>query len=335
MIKIKLIDSKNKKEDRIIDLFSNIKKWLYSEELNYLLNLYGGNIDKRKTFEENLIYLSNFLEVWNFRGKIKGLNERFNISYDVDKVIENNKDNVIHAIRRLDMIDGSIPSNIPEYILVLGGARTSNFKRPGYTREIVDKLNLSNINVVALSTLRPISDIERDSMYTSDIVYEYDALSRGLEVSFNINRYNEIVGENDNINLKSYIRKYIDKYKDNNIYSISSPSSNPSYRANTRDTFDFFLDKFEIKKNTNLLLVTSQIYSNYQFLKFADLALEYDLNLECCGYSMDKSNMSINNYLQEIKSTVDAISNLYNKYKNVLTLDEFEEWNKTTERKAR
>jgi len=333
MYKIKLIDSKNKKEDRIIELFESIKKWLYSEELNYLVNLYGGNIDKRKSFEENIEYLSNFLEVWNFRGRINGLKERFNISYDVDQVIENNKDNVIKAIKHLDMIDGSIPSNIPEYILVLGGARTSNFKRPGYTRYIVDKLNLSNINVVALSTLRPISDVERDNLYTSDIVYEYDALSRGLELSFDIKDYNEIIGENENINFKSYIRKYIDKYNGNNIYSISAPSSNPNYRANTRDTFDFFLDKFEIKKNTSLLLVTSQIYSNYQFLKFVDLALEYDLNLECCGYSMDKSNMSINNYLQEIKSTVDATKVLFDKYKKILNEEEYEDF--IIEKKAR
>lgn len=315
MYKIKLIDSKFSKEKRIIKLFESIKKWLYTDELNYLVNLYNGNIDKNKNLKENMEYLSEFVNVWDFRSKIKGINERWNIESNTKPIVYDNLDKIFECLKNLNMVEKTIPEYNPDYILILGGARVANFKRPEYTKEIIDKLNIKKSNVIGLSTLREINDVERDNDYTSDIIYEYDAINKGIESYFNVSKYEEKINDNSNINIKSCVRKYNDKYNDNNIYSLASPSSDEDRRANSKDTFDFFLKEFDIKENSSLLLVTSGIYVNYQFLKFVDLALEKNYNIECVGYEMElKDADNINNYLQELKGTIDTIKVLYNKY---------------------
>lgn len=104
-----------------------------------------------------------------------------------------------------------------------------------------------------------------------------------------------------------------------NIVALAAPSTEPSRRANSRDTFEYFLDYYHIKKGDNLLLVTSQIYVPYQWLKFIDLALEGAFHVECVGYSMCEKEAFAkpSNFLQEIKGTVNAIAILMKKYENV------------------
>lgn len=317
IIKIECPDSTYSKEERIKLLFENIKSWIYSKEFINLVELFGGNLNPKDSFEYNMNYLIEFTKKWDFRSKIIGTNERWNIN---NQDYNENSDKILEDIKALGFVEKTIPNSNPDFILPLGGARIANFKRPEYAKEIIDKFNYKNINIVSLSTFRLISEKEKEDKinYSSDIVYEFDAINKGLEKTFNVSVYNEEFSNNKNINLKYCIRTY-NNYKENKIYSVAAPSSNPEKRANSRDTFEFFFKKFNIKEKSNLLLITSQIYVTYQFLKFVDLAIENNINIECIGYQMDTNNkININLYLQEIKSTIDAINNLYEKYKDYL-----------------
>lgn len=319
MYKIKLIDSKLEKSKRINMLFESIKRWLYSEDFKYLVKLYGGNIDTNKPLKENIEYLYEFIKIWDFRSKIKDINERWNIDNNVNSKIKNNISKIIKCLENLNMIEKTVPKYIPNYILILGGARVSNFKRPEYSKEVIDVLNIKQASIIGLSTLREINKVERDSNYTDDIIYEYDAINKGIEKIFKVSKYDEKINNNININIKSCVRTYYDKYNDNTIYSLASPSSGENKRANSKDTFNFFLETFNVQEHSSLLLITSGIYVNYQFLKFLDLAIENNYNIECVGYKMKLDNAdNVNNYLQELKSTIDAIKSLYDKYSSYI-----------------
>ena len=311
---IKLIDVNNSKKERIIKLFNSIKEWLYSKDFIYLLSLYGGNIDKNKDFEENLLYIVEFVKRWDFRIKLKGNNERWNIPKNIE-IKGKQKQKALEAIRNLNMIDSSIPSTIPDYILVLGGDRKANYNRTLLAKETIDNLNIKNAKIVALTTLRPISEEEKDESYVDKIKYEYDDINIDFEKFLNTKEYEEKIKDNPNVYLNTCYRLYKEEYNNNKVYSLAAPSSDPTRRANSKDTFDYFFESFNIEENTSILLITSQTYYNYQFLRFADIAIDNNYNLECIGSSMNVENFNLNTYLQDIKSALDSIILLYNKYK--------------------
>ena len=101
------------------------------------------------------------------------------------------------------------------------------------------------------------------------------------------------------------------------ISVLSAPSSDPDRRANSMDTFEFFLKRYEQKEGAKLLLVTSAIYVPFQLMKFTDLALEKGLYVDCIGNrSYDHSPTVLNtaSYLQELKATINAINVLAEKF---------------------
>ena len=132
-----------------------------------------------------------------------------------------------------------------------------------------------------------------------------------MEIAFDLSpACDEKVTESDNINLRACIRAYRDKYKGSSVYSVAAPSSEPEKRrANSYDTFTYFMDTFNVKKGNKLLLVTSSIYVTFQLLKFMGLALEYGFEVDCIGADSVSTGPNLSkasNYLQEMKSTVDA-----------------------------
>lgn len=168
--------------------------------------------------------------------------------------------------------------------------------------------------------MRPIAQEEKSSIfsYAPHAETEFDAINAGLETVLSLSLlYTETIKSNPNINLCSRIRRYKENHKGCPVFSLAAPSSSPQRRANSRDTFKFFLDSFQIDPQDSLLLVTSQIYVPYQLLKFADLAIDKGFNVDCVGYSTQDGSgfQKPSNYLQEIKATVNSIYYLYSRYK--------------------
>lgn len=300
------------KEERIRKLFENIKEIIYSDSFIFIINTFDGKTDLNN-FKEYIFYLNDFANKWDYRNN----KERFEIS--IEKLEK--QDELLNTFIKLGFVNATLPNNIPKYILPLGGARLSNYRRCKYSKEIIDKFKITDSYIVTLSAMRPINDLELESIntYALGAKTEYDAINRSLEIIFNLKEYQENLKEKSNPNLSSAIRKYNSKYCNNGIVSLSAPSSLETRRANTRDSFEYFLNKFDIKENDNILLVTSQIYTFYQYFSLIDLVIDNNFNMECVGTAMDiTSDVNIKLYLQELKGMINAIYKLYNKYEKYL-----------------
>lgn len=312
------------KNERVFELISNIEKWVNSNAMNNLVELFGGNKNQEFTFRQYIVWLNEFVEVWNYRSRILGNseeNERWNI-YD-DVFVKKYKTEIMDCVSELGLVQESYPLLVPDYILPLGGARYSNLNRPIYANLIYKKVreidDEKKISIVALSGMRVINDKERTAIntYAPEAKTEFDAICKGLEIAFKLNGNYKQNGHNDeNINLCSLIRKYDFNKKNIDITSLAAPSSDILRRANSRDTFKYFLKHYNVKKNDNILLVTSQIYVPYQLLNFIDLAIEGGFNVDCVGYSMREKEMLAkpSNFLQEVKGAVNAINIFLKKY---------------------
>lgn len=307
------------KQERIVGLLKNIENFVDSKAFINLVELFDGKINGN-SLADKLKSLSEFVSVWDYRKKLASnnqINERWNIADD--EFVKKNAMVIIECSRALCLVNGSLPTERPNYILPLGGARCSNLDRPLYAKKIIDQFGYSGIKVVALSGFRKINEKERCSVdeYALGAETEFDAINCGLERAFGLkNDYREQTCDNENLHLRSCVRKYFKTYNECDIYSVSAPSTSAERRANSRDTFEFFVNQFKIGEGEKLLLVTSQIYVPYQLLKFADLAIEGCFDVECVGYTMDvnakRSHPS--NYLQEIKGTINTMCELYRKY---------------------
>ncbi len=309
-------DSGLNKEKRIETLFEEIKDWVYSEALKKLICLFGGKEladSLGDDFNSDIERLHDFAEIWDFR---KG-KERWHI--EDEQFVLDNEELIQESARCLGLKDIVTPDKEADYILPLGGARSSNHVRPLMSKKIIDDHNWSGKKILALSGTRPISDVERPFVdeYAPEAETEFDAINRGLELTYDLDTFTEKRHDDENINLCSSIRKYDKKYRDCEIYSLAAPSSEPEKRrANSVDTFKFLLDEFHISPGDKLLLITSCIYVPFQSLRFMDMAIDNGFEADCLGSDI-LDNFSLrkpSNYLQEIKGTVDAVYVLSKKY---------------------
>ena len=315
-IRICCPDCSKSKEERIGLLFNQIEDWIASEALECIVNLFGGSIQEELTLIQKIDYLNEFANVWDYRKKQADGGERWKIS-DED-FVKKNKEIIMDSVTKLGL-DGIVnPLEKPDYILPLGGARLSNLERCRSAKCIFDSFGDNSVDVVALSGKRQIDNIEKEYLeqYAPEAATEFDAMNRGLEEAFDLYgcSYSEEGYVEKNNNLSWAIRKYKNSI---NIFSIAASASDPSRRANSKDTFDFFMDNFNIKSGEKLLLVTSCIYVPFQFLKFMDIAIESNIYIDCVGVPNNNEGVQfskVSNYLQEVKATINAISYLSDKY---------------------
>lgn len=211
------------------------------------------------------------------------------------------------------------PSRQPDYVLALGGARMANLDRCETAKEVCAKYPESDIPVIALTGMRPINEIERPSLacYAPGAQTEYEAMCGGMSKAFNLSKasYEEDIHEDENINLAWAERHYNDNSR--RIHVLSAPSSDPGRRANSMDTFEFFMKCYKLEPGVRVLLVTSCIYVPFQLMKFTKLALEKGIYVECIGNKHQLGSPSVLNaasYLQELKATINAIYALSERY---------------------
>ena len=309
-------DYKLSKKKRVCFLFDEMKEWIYSDEFKSLLKIFNGDElanTMGKDFSSDITELKQFVSIWDYRGG----KERWAVQDN--EYVKSKEDVIMECAFKLGLKDVTTVEKEPDYVLPLGGARAANRVRPAMARKLIDDHNWSDKKVLALSGTRPISENERPYMvdYAQTAGTEYDAICSGLEIAFEVNQYEEEKINDENINSCSAIRKYNDFYKNCEIYSVAAPSSDPQKRrANSADTFRFFVEKFDVHEGDRLLLVTSCIYVPFQSLKFMDLAMDNGYEVDCVGSDIiDNFTLSkTSNYLQEIKGTIDAMYSLVTKY---------------------
>ena len=317
-IKISCPRAGQKKKDRVYELFQSISEWVYNEKLHELIQLYNCEIPEGLSLKDYIVWLNKFVNVWDYRKIQAGGGERWGIKSD--SFADQNMQIIMNAAEVLGMVDGNVPKELPDYILPLGGARLTNWSRPQMARRLIDEVGIKDVVVVALSGYRRLNEIEMPYIkkYAPKAQTEYDAINKGMEQAFGIlDDFEEKTITHDNVYLQSIVRRYKETYRGCSIYSLLAPSSDGLKRANSIDTFHFFMKYFQICEKKRILLVSSNIYVPFHLMKFMEIAIENDLEVDCVGVSRDLAgDISLNpiSYLQEIKSTVNAIYLISEKY---------------------
>lgn len=306
------------------DIDRQIDAWLYSNELKNIVKAFGGTFPNTANRHEAAKWLLNFSECWDYRNhqnqardKKTGENARWQISSS--KITEIQKNAVTNGVYTLGLIGIHTPSNTDfDYIIALGGARFSCLYRPRYMYELITEHGITAKAAILLSGMRPISETERPATdtYAPNATTEYDLINAGGEQSFELPaNYREEIYHNENPNKSWAVRAYDTPADILPLFSVSGPSSVPEKRrANSADTYKFFIEKFNVKSGQKLLLVTSQIYVPYQQIEaLRTLAIPNSLYIETVGFPVEWSGqlqgmMEPANYLQEIRSTIQAIN---------------------------
>lgn len=313
-------DTANSEAERKHQFMQRVEQWVRSDALAEMVSVFGKSVPKRADLKSTISWLNTFADEWDYRKKQANGGERWNVAEDNQAF--NNRDTIMRCVRTLGLVDIEDPVESPDYILPLGGARRSNYVRPLLARKKTDEFGVSNAEIVALSGNRPISEVEKPFLedYAPEAETEYEAIIKGMENVFGLSEkeYDEEMYQNDNQNLSWSVRTFRETYKGNRLYAVAAPSSDPERRANSRDTFNFFLDKYRIQPGASLLLVTSCIYVPFQLLKFMDLAIERGFYVDCIGVpNSDKEGTAfsqMSNYCQETKAAINAIYSLSQKW---------------------
>lgn len=300
----------------------DIDRWMGSKELLEIVLAFAGRMPSNISLEEKAEWLVHFSDRWDYRKKQKVQNvkckEHARWEIKNTDITEEQKRIVEKNIAALGLIGIERPcENYFDYIIALGGARFSCLYRPQYVDYLLKEGGVCAKNIILLSGMREILESEREmtDTYAPEARTEYDLINAGAERVFQLDgEYIEERYHNKNSNLNWATRKY--EYLDNqSLFSFSGPSSEPkTRRANSSDTFQFFVEKMDVKTNSKLLLVTSQIYVPYQQMEaIRTLAVPYGVYVETVGFPTEWSGklqgmMESVNYLQEIRSTLQAIN---------------------------
>lgn len=307
--------NKLNKKQRIEIIYDEFNKWISDGSMIDLIKLTGGTIPAFNSFTEKFQWMYDYSRKWDFR-KLQGAGGERWLVKDQDIYKTNFKE--IQFIAKKMGLEGEPQINKkPNYLLILGGARMSNYTRCELAKKIYEKYSDNIKSIIALSGLRKLDDIEMDYIkkYAPESRTEFDAISCALESIFGINHNlkNDITNNHSNLNLAWVKRKYVEHINNISFYSLAAPSSDGNRRANSFDTFEFFLDNFNVENNENILAITSSIYVPFQTVKFLQLALERNLNVEFTGGAAGHFN-NASNYCQEIKATFDAMKNFMDLY---------------------
>jgi len=221
--------------------------------------------------------------------------------------------------------------------LALGGGKLSCLLRSRLAGHVAGNTNEPPKAVVMLASTRPISDGEREATntYAPGAETEFDLFVAAAQKESGVGGVGSVGGvggagnnfseerfdDNGDPNKCWIIRKY--PANDCDIFIVASPSSEPEKRrANSADTYGFFFDNFKPEEGAEILLTTSQIYVPYQHLEAVRaIAIPHRINLDTIGFIPEwggalQGMNEPSNYLQEIRSTVQAIDRFLTIYRS-------------------
>jgi hypothetical protein len=328
-------------EGRSAQLRAQLHDWLHSPAMNELVALHGSTLREGASLAETLSFLEDFSERWDFRRKARERqaasgNER---SQDVggsarwqitETGLPPEEEGRVRALaRELGLVDSQVPVHASfDYFLILGGARLSNLLRPQHAAELVQKHGISVGHIVLLGGSRPVMETERDATdtYAPDAATEFDLMNQGAANAFGLDlerRQEESHEDIANANRNWHRWRFSPDTNDLKVplTSLAAPSLEPEKRrANTADSYAFFSETLDPRPGARCLLVTSQIYVPYQHLEAVrNLAIPFDVEVETVGFPSEwqaglQGMQSAANYLQEIRSSIQAAGRLYRQY---------------------
>lgn len=305
-------------------LKANIDAWIYKQSLKELIACFG--IDSPNNFEpkDQIAWLVEMSDMWDYRRKqVKAFDSKTNEAarwlLTDDNLPEGLTALLPWLIDDLGLNVSLKPSKVEyDYVTILGGARYSCYYRTYWSKHLIDTYRLSPKEIVILSGNRLIAESERfaTDTYALNAKTEFDLSVCALEKVYGpLTMIESNVREAADINQSSCIYKY-QNTSGMMVSALSAPSTKLGQRANTADSYKFFAEEKRIKKGSKILMVTSPMFVNYQQLEAVRmLSIPYQLDVEVVGFEnidiFQQLPISTTQYLQEVRSIIQAIDRLY------------------------
>ena len=278
----------------------------------------GGRVRRRTPCpwgEELVDYLDEFAASnWDFR---KG-SER-NLAGNVE-FTKRQSAIVLSAAQALGLKTSRPPTLLHyDHILVLGGLVRACIVRPKYVAKLLEE-GVGTDHVTALGGFRPLGgdELRLAAEHGVEGKNEFEAMAHGILQAFGDVGGFEAIGSTSG-NGSTDWREWRSGRAEPRIHVMAAPSSEPLVRrANTVDTYRFWVRRMEVRARSNVLVVTNPIYVPYQGAGAAQvLGIEFDLRVETIGVDessadlgQDTQQFGTQQYLQELRSAIFGMRNL-------------------------
>jgi hypothetical protein len=302
----------------ITEVKTNIIGWIDSKIFQETIQAFGWKDRPDQDLKKRIDNLVALSDEWDFRNKTAKIESvgasRESTRWTTHAQLLSSRQIKLagKVAKEFKLSCASTPSS-DEYqaILVLGGARLSCLLRTKWAKEILSN-KTSAQDTVLLGSERKVTDSERDATntYAPEAKTEFDLFIAAAHTVFEINleSYKQHRHEDINPNLSWKINNY-HSHEQRNILIMSAPSSDPNNRrANSVDTYKFYINHYKLKPHARLLFVTSPIYVPYQQLEaIRVLTIPLGIQVETIGFppgwSADLQGMQgPQHYLQEMRS---------------------------------
>lgn len=199
--------------------------------------------------------------------------------------LENSKNEIVECLEPLGILGIHEPLYREyDYILVLAGYGQANFDRIQKARDLSYLVSLDTSKILGLASNRSLKEEEKTL--------------EGMETECELLEYYMGGAFGDCICVeKSFSKKQ---------------------RPDTLDSFLNLLENREI--SGNVLMVTNEMYVQYQFLKVLPTAIKKGIKIDCIGCEEDEVNLnainSVSKYIQEVKSVLDIVLELLKEFED-------------------
>ena len=272
-----------------------IRAWVESQVFQDTIRAFGWTDDPDQALDERVRALVAQSDEWDFRRRtakvesMGGSGEATRWTSHDQLLSDQQVTSANRAGAELKLACASMPSR-DQYraILVLGGARLSCLLRTEWAGEIL-RAGVQTQDVVLLGSERPVAGSERDATdtYALGAPTEFDLfVAAGSAVfGYDPEAHSGRRHEDAHPNLSWEVREY-PSAGPGRILVVSAPSSDPSNRrANSADTYAFYISRHHLARGEWLLLVTSAIYVPYQQLEaIRVITVPLGIHIETVGF---------------------------------------------------
>lgn len=231
--------------------------------------------------------------------------------------LERHRDALYPLIRELGFLDINKPLRVEHsHLLILGGSLDACYSR---TAAAAAWATPAIRFIDGLSCYRPVHPAERGaSAFSPACDTEFGVLSAAMTSIFRLTEPEDDFHGDRNLNRISCIRRFHGGDSSRSCRVFAAPSTQPEQRrADTGDSFLFYLRHTELQASDSILAVTNNRYCNRQFLQLVYHLLreECPAKLDVIGCTPDAAVVSPARYdplqfLQDLAGILDWIDRL-------------------------